>query len=96
MSLDVLQAKFDAYKQECAADRLDLVVSIKELRVMLEGKVSFKHFYWIIGILVSIQTAILGYIVLQNKDLWQVTSLVQVDVSSLKGKLEPYEIHYPQ
>ena len=66
---------------------------------MIDSKVDFKHFYWVIGILVTIQMAILGYIIMQNQnmsdqinDVSRTTTAVQVDVSSLKGVLSNYDI----
>lgn len=66
---------------------------------MIDNKVDFKHFYWVIGILVTIQMAVLGYIIMQNQkmsdqinDVSRTTTAVQIDVSALKGVLGNYDI----
>jgi len=59
MNVDVLSARFEAYKQECALDRQATASELKESRLafqaycekmnaQLESKVSFKHFYWLV------------------------------------------------
>lgn len=105
MSLEVLRAEFDAHKAECSRDRLLLAAGIDKLLASMEGKVSFKHFYWIVGTLVGIQTAIFGgafwllnaqmnALNMQTSEIGKITSAVQGDVSFLKGKLSPFEVKY--
>lgn len=116
MSIEVLRAEFDAYKNECAKDRNVLSMGIKEamntmdtkisvILVALDNKVSFKHFYWIIGTLVGIQSAIFGaaFWLLSSQmstvdakvaDLNKTSSSVQADVSFLRGKLSPFDVQY--
>jgi len=74
---------------------------MKELSAVLESRVSFKHFYWIIGVLVTIQMAVLGFIVNQNtsmagqiREIEKTTSSVQDNVSYLRGKLSPYDVEF--
>lgn len=105
MSIHVLSARFEAYKQECALDRLNIASELKENRLVfeaytkemnaqLENRVTFKHFYWIVGIALTILLSVFGFISAQLKDLSLTTSSVQQDVASLKGKLSPYEIEF--
>lgn len=101
MSLEVLRAEFDAYKNQCSKERATLDSDIKQVLALMESKVSFKHFYWVIGILISIQMTVLGYIVLQNKDMSQqiqdiikTSTRTQEDLSFLKGKLSPFDVQY--
>ena len=92
MSVDILRAQFEAHKQECTNDRVMIITNMKELSAVLESRVSFKHFYWIIGVLVTIQMAVLGFIVNQNtsmagqiREIEKTTSSVQDYVSFLRG-----------
>lgn len=101
MSVDILRAQFEAHKQECTNDRVMIITNIKELSAVLESRVSFKHFYWIIGVLVTIQMAVLGFIVNQNtsmagqiREIEKTTSSVQDNVSFLRGKLSPYDVEF--
>lgn len=105
MSLEVLRAEFDAHKAECSRDRLLLAAGIDKLLASMDGKVSFKHFYWIIGTLVGIQTAIFGgafwllnaqmnSLNTRATEISKTTASVQEDVSFLKGKLSPFEVQY--
>ena len=94
MTLEVLRAEFDAHKQECTKDRGELFLIVKEIKTEMSAVVTFKFFYWVVGILVIIQTSILGYIVMQIREVANVSEKVQQDVSYLKGKLSPYEINY--
>lgn len=94
-SLEVLQAQFESHQAICQETASD----VKELRAMIDNKVDFKHFYWVIGILVTIQMAVLGYIIMQNQkmsdqinDVSRTTTAVQIDVSALKGVLGNYDI----
>jgi len=91
MSLEVLHAEFDAYKQECTRDRNALANNMKEnllamntklavMQASLENKVTFEYFHWVIGVLVVILVAVQGYIVMQNKELSQ--QLVILDRTS--------------
>lgn len=103
MSLEVLTAKFEAHEQKCVADRLAMASDIKELRIVLDNKVSYKHFYWIIGTLLGLLITIDGYLILQQEAvLSRIDSIgktaisTQTDVSYLKGKLEPYEVQFPK
>lgn len=91
MSLEVLHAEFDAYKQECARDRNALATNMKEnllamnakmdvLQASLENKVTFEYFHWVVGVLVVILVSIQGYIVMQNKELSQ--QLIVLDRTS--------------
>ncbi len=93
-SVEVLEAKFEAYKHECALDRVSIASDIKALRIGMNDKVSFKHFYWIIGIMITLLAIVSGYIATQLKDISMTTTVVQSDVSFLKGKLSPYDIQY--
>lgn len=101
MSVDILRAQFEAHKQECTNDRVMIITNMKELSAVLESRVSFKHFYWIIGVLVTIQMAVLGFIVNQNtsmagqiREIEKTTSSVQDNVSYLRGKLSPYDVEF--
>lgn len=105
MSLEVLRAEFDAHRSECTRDRILLSAGVEKLATAIDGKVSFKHFYWIMGTLIGIQTAIFGGAfwllnsqmnVLNNQvsDGNKTTSAIQGDVSFLKGKLSPFEVQY--
>lgn len=101
MSVDILRAQFEAHKQECTNDRVMIITNMKELSAVLESRVSFKHFYWIIGVLVTIQMAVLGFIVNQNtgmagqiREIEKTTSSVQDNVSFLRGKLSPYDVEF--
>lgn len=116
MSLEVLRAEFDAYKHECAKDRNILALGLKEalstmdtkisvILVAMDNKVSFKHFYWIIGTLVGIQSAIFGaaFWLLSSQmstvdakvaELNKTSSSVEADVSFLRGKLSPFDVQY--
>lgn len=93
-SIDVLEARFEAYKNECALDRAGTTSELRALRVSLNEKVSFKHFYWIIGIMVTILIGVGGVITTQLQEISTTTTFVQSDVSFLKGKLSPYEVQY--
>lgn len=101
MPIEILRAQFEAHKQECTTDRVMIITNMKEINAILESRVSFKHFYWIIGLLVTIQMAVLGFIVNQNtnmagqiREIEKSTSSVQDNVSYLRGKLSPYEVEF--
>lgn len=101
MSIDVLKAQFVSHSDECEKDRMAHTADIKELRAILDSKVSFKHFYWLVGIMIMLLTSVLGYIIIQIKDIslsiaeiTNKTASVQSDVSFLKGKLSPFEVRY--
>lgn len=98
MSLEVLRADFDSTKRE-HEKRLTLV------EAGLDAKISADHFYWVLGLLVTLQSAILGasfwllntqlnVINVQMLDISKTATSVQVDVSTLKGKLSPYEVKF--
>lgn len=94
-SLEVLQAQFESHEASCQ----ETASAVKELRVMIDAKVDFKHFYWVIGILVTIQMAVLGFIIMQNQnvsnqidEVSKITTTLQIDSSSLKGILSNYDI----
>lgn len=105
MSLEVLRAEFDAHKAECVRDRILLASGLEKLAIAIDGKVPFKHFYWIMGILIGIQTAIFGgafwllnsqmnVLNTQVSDGNKTTAAIQGDVSFLKGKLSPFDVQY--
>ncbi len=105
MNVDVLSARFEAYKQDCAIDRQALASELKENRLafqaycekmnaQLESKVSYKHFYWLVGVFLPILMIIFGYISTQLRDLSVSSSATQQDVASLKGKLSPYDVQF--
>lgn len=96
MSIEVLTAKFEAHKQDCDADKLSFTSDMKEVKAELRGKVSYKNFWTVLGILMSIILAVFGYISSQLDNLTKQTSTVQGDVSFLKGKLSPYDVQFTE
>lgn len=101
MSLDVLDARFEAHRVECSNDRIRIVERLDKVSVELDAKVEWKQFWAVLGILVTIMTGICGYISFQLKNLADVTyatnekaSSVQGDVSFLRGKLSPYDVEF--
>lgn len=89
-SIDVLEAKVISHETE-----------LERLKTAMESKVSYQHFYWVIGILATIQIAVFGYIIQQGSNMLSKIDEVgktavstKVDVSELKGKLDPYQIEF--
>lgn len=92
MSLEVLRADFEAHKVECNKDRYDIKASLREILATMKFFVTFEYFHWVIGVLMVILMAVLGYIVVQIKDLSGTSNIVREDVSYLKGTLDGYDI----
>lgn len=89
-SIDVLEAKVLANETK-----------IEKLETAMDAKVSYQHFYWVIGILATIQIAIFGYIIQQGSNMLvkidevgKTAVSTKVDVSELKGKLDPYKVEF--
>lgn len=78
---------------------------IDHVEIVLEEKVASKTFMWIIGLLVTVLIGMFTYVANQISDqrkenlgnfatIDKNMSLVQSDISSVKGKLEPYNIEF--
>lgn len=61
--------------------------TIGELVIEMRTKVTYKIFWTLFCLLISIMIAILGYLVV-------VTTKTQTDVATITGKLEPYDIQF--
>lgn len=99
MSLEVLRAEFDAHKEDVQAFKVDIKTDIDTVKKTVAGKVSATQFYWIAGVLISIQTLISGYIAMQNSSLYQSVSDIsativgmQHDISSINRTFNQYDI----
>lgn len=86
-TVGMLESRLNAHEAACNSE-------MENLRTQLDNKVSYQLFYWVIGILITILLAVMGYVVQQNKDIAATTVATQIDVSALKGKLDPYEIQF--
>lgn len=77
----------------------------KRIETIDDSKVSKEIFFWVIGILIALMTTVLGYISYQINDFRKeslssfnainhdVTTLGQ-NVSSIQGKLDPYNLEF--
>lgn len=97
-SLEVVEQKIDSHEAECLRFKTYMTGKIEKLEIEIQSieknKVSYQHFYWVIGILFTIVVSLLGYIVTVLHATRETTTLTQLDVSQIKGKLDPYEIKY--
>ncbi len=82
-----LNAEFLAHRNESDRRHNELGSKIRDVEKALESKVSYKHFYWVIGILISILISICSYTAIT-------TTQTKEDVALVKGRLEPYNIEY--
>lgn len=69
-------------------DNMETVVSA------LSNTVTYKHFYWVIGVLVTILLAVVGFISTQISALQNDSAMIKSSVSRIDGKLEPYNIEF--
>lgn len=102
MTPQYINTKLEAHISESNRRHNELFMTMDGIRNLLETKVSYKNFTWIIGILVTILIAMFGYVSSQINDFRKesITGFISInqdiasvksDVSSVKGKLEPYE-----
>jgi hypothetical protein len=73
---------------------LDHTVRIKDVENKVDNRVTYDQFYWVIGILMTIFIGISGYIVYQIADVQKTAQQTDKNVSSIQGKLEPYNIQF--
>lgn len=64
-------------------------VEIKE-----DSHVTYYHFYWIIGVLLTIVICLFGVIYMRQEEGLKDSSSIRQSVSKIEGKLEPYDIEY--
>lgn len=57
----------------------------------LSGKVSFKVFSWVLGILMAVVLGVLGIIYNRVEGIYEQTNVTNIKVSEIQGKLEPYD-----
>ena len=67
---------------------------LRDYKSIIDSKVSYKQFTWIIGIMVLILLAMFGYIAMRMDALTSTSAQTQTDVSYLTGKLAPYDVKY--
>ncbi len=97
------QDRFEDHLKE-SDDKYKIVLAhIKEIRSELENRVTYKHFTWVLGILITILISLFGYIANQITDVQGVINVMSKDVSNtnsnvsrIQGKLEPYNVYYKE
>lgn len=79
----------------------DLETKIKGLEEREKSYVTYEHFYWIIGVLMTISIGINAFtyqaISDAREDIGDIrkdTSQTNQSVSQIQGKLEPYDIEF--
>lgn len=64
----------------------------QEIENILKDKVDYKHFYWIVGVLMTIVVGLFGVIYSKLSSIEERSVSVQNDVSFIQGKLQKAEI----
>jgi len=71
------------------------IANIKErvasVEATVKDKVGFKHFYWVVGIMMTLLMTTIGYLIDQIHDLQEAQYEVAREVSSISGSLESIE-----
>lgn len=89
-SIEILTARLDASDR-----RHDETTQIlKEFKLMINSKVSYQHFTWILGIMIMILMAMFGWIAYQIGDLQLTVNKTGQSVSLIQGKLDPYNVEF--
>lgn len=86
-TLAELNAEFQAHRKESDRRHKEIYDRMDDVEEILDGKVSYKHFYWVIGLMVMLLIGITSYTALK-------TTQTSEDVAQIKGKLEPYDIQF--
>lgn len=88
MNIEVLEQKLTSHIQESDRKYLELAESIKNIRTILEQKVSYKTFMLIFSIL----TGVLGYMIWQMDIIRDKTSITAEKVSAIETVFQSYNI----
>jgi hypothetical protein len=69
----------------------------EEVRGLIEREkahVTYQHFYWVIGILVSIQISLTGVLYHNQQITDDKVSITKEAVVKMQGKLDPYKVEF--
>lgn len=97
-TLATVHTEFAAHKTESDRRHNEMYSRIERTEAKIDGveksKVSYKHFTWILGVLISLLLAMFGYISTQINDMSKNVSDAKTSIASVQGKLEPYNVQF--
>jgi hypothetical protein len=95
---DRFEKRMDSFEKSLSKDmekfKDTLSKDMEKVRNTLSNCVTYKHFYWVIGVLVTILIAVVGFISTQISTLQSDSVEIKSSVSRIDGKLEPYNIEF--
>ena len=91
-----LKTRFDEHEKAAATryERYDNDFGTLEMRLdaLSETKVSYKHFTWVLGILMTIVLGSFGYIANQNHDLQVSVRQLELQMARMESIFKNYDI----
>jgi hypothetical protein len=84
---DRFEKRMDSFETKFESDMAKVWTAIS-------NSVTYKHFYWVIGVLITILIAVVGFISTQISTLQSDSAAIKSSVSRIDGKLEPYNIEF--
>lgn len=93
-NIERLITRLDDHITESDRRHNETAAILKDYKTMIDSKVPYKQFTWIVGFMVLILMAMFSYIALKIDDLSSATQKTQSDISFLTGKLAPYDIQF--
>jgi hypothetical protein len=91
---DTSSIRLDEHIKESERRLSENCEDIKNLYSLMETKLSKGNFAWIIGVMMTILMAVLGFLTTMVVDIQKTTSVTEKSVSLIQGKLEPYDIEF--
>ena len=85
LNLESLKIKLEAHTEESNRRHDEIAYQVNLLKTAMDSKVSYKHLYWIIGILVTLLIPFLTYIASEISALRADESTVKSQVSYMNG-----------
>lgn len=58
----------------------------------MKSKVTYKMFYWVMGLAVTILTSLLGYMIVNIDNIRQTTYIIGKDVAKIQGVFQNYNV----
>lgn len=94
VNLEDLITRLDVHIQQSDRRHEETTRTLKEFRTMIDAKVSYKNFTWILGLMIMILMAMFGWIAYQIGDLQLTVNKTGQSVSMIQGKLDPYNVEF--